>query len=139
MNKFEDNSGDAKDMLRKAVIKAAHAVGLFVQAEASKLCVVDTGRLRASITFVTSEGASLNSASRGREAEDAAAAAGIKVAAPGAVVIGTPVEYAVWIEQGTKKRPARPFLKPAAVGNEDVIKKMISDILGEGMNGGGAT
>lgn len=61
-----------------------------VERRAKRLCPVDTGRLRASITHV------LLPSGRGLEAR-----------------VGTNVDYAVHVEFGTSRAPAQPFLRPA--------------------------
>lgn len=53
---------------------------------AKSLCPVDTGRLRSSITY---------------EVEDLT------------VRIGSDVEYAIYVEMGTRSQRARPYLRPA--------------------------
>lgn len=79
---FDSPQGDvAKELKRR---------GLRVQATAKRLCPVDTGRLRASITE-----------SLQRDA------AGL------VEVIGTDVDYAPYVELGTSRAPAQPFLRPA--------------------------
>lgn len=67
-------------------------LGLRIQNEARRLCPVDTGRLRASIIAVD-----------GRDA------AGIFVK------VGTNVSYAPFVEYGTSRSPAQPFLRPAVL------------------------
>lgn len=79
---FESPLGDvAKELKRR---------GIRVQATAKRLCPVDTGRLRASIT------------------ESLQRDIGGLVE-----VIGTDVEYAPFVEFGTSRAPAQPFLRPA--------------------------
>lgn len=63
-----------------------------VERRAKRLCPVDTGRLRASIT---------NALEKDTEGLSA--------------VIGTNVDYAVPVEFGTSRTPAQPFLRPALV------------------------
>lgn len=65
-------------------------VGLDVQNRARSLCPVDTGRLRSSIQMV-----------KGKDRD------GVYVE------IGTNVEYAVFVEFGTSRAHAQPFLRPA--------------------------
>lgn len=79
---FESPSGEvAKDLQRRA---------LQVDRAAKRLCPVDTGRLRSSITNEL-----------GADAEGLLA------------TVGTNVEYAPHIELGTSKMAAQPFLLPA--------------------------
>lgn len=61
-----------------------------VDRQAKQLCPVDTGRLRSSITNEL-----------GRDAEGLYA------------LIGSNVEYAVYVELGTSLAAAQPFLRPA--------------------------
>ena len=61
-----------------------------VEGAAKRLCPVDTGRLRASITH------SIDRDGRGPLA-----------------YIGTNVEYAIFVELGTRFMRAQPFLRPA--------------------------
>lgn len=65
-------------------------VGLRVQASARALCPVDTGRLRSSIVM-----------KRGRDGRGFY------------VEVGTSVTYAPFVEFGTSKQRAQPFLTPA--------------------------
>lgn len=71
----------AKDLERRAVK---------VEAAAKRLCPVDTGRLRSSITHET------GTDDRGHVAR-----------------IGTNVVYGVYVELGTSRAKAQPYLRPA--------------------------
>jgi HK97 gp10 family phage protein len=71
----------AKDLSRRAM--KVHRV-------ATRLCPVDTGRLRASITWMVTKDAM-----------------GL------VAIIGTNVEYAIFVEFGTIYMEAQPFLRPA--------------------------
>lgn len=66
-------------------------LGLAVQNEARKLCPVDTGRLRASI-----QSSGLQRDTRGAY-----------------VQVGTNVFYAGFVEFGTRRSPAQPYMRPA--------------------------
>lgn len=61
-----------------------------VQAAATRLCPVDTGRLRASLSYDVGE--------------DAQGPLGI---------VGSNVEYAAMVELGTSRSHAQPYLRPA--------------------------
>lgn len=64
--------------------------GLDAEYYAAKACPVDTGRLRASITH------EVDGVGRGIQ-----------------MVIGTNVEYAPYVENGTTRQTAQPFIKPS--------------------------
>lgn len=103
--KITDNSGKVKEELEAAVKKALTACGLTAQSYAKNLCPVDTGNLRNSLTYEVDED------------EQAA-------------YIGTNVEYASFVEFGTYKQKAQPYLEPAVADHtqeyEQLIKKAMS-------------
>lgn len=79
------------ELVRSDPVAAALArAAVTVEGAAKRLCPVDTGRLRASITH--------------RLGEDAES--------PFAEV-GTDVEYAAYVEFGTSRTRAQPYLRPA--------------------------
>jgi HK97 gp10 family phage protein len=61
-----------------------------VQAMASRLCPVDTGRLRASISYDV-----------GKDREGIVG------------IVGSNVPYSIYVELGTRRAAAQPFLRPA--------------------------
>lgn len=84
----------------QAVEKALTAAALNVERGAKQRCPVDTGRLRASITH--------------------------RVEADRAEVF-TVVEYAPYVEFGTSRRAASPFLAPAAEEERPEYERRIRD------------
>jgi HK97 gp10 family phage protein len=79
---LESTSGPvAKDLLRRTIK---------VESAAKRLCPVDTGRLRSSITHSVER--------------DAKGLAGI---------VGTDVEYGIHVELGTRRSRPQPYLRPA--------------------------
>lgn len=70
----------------KAILRA----GVKVEGAAKRICPVDTGRLRSSISH-----------------ELARDAKGL------ACFVGTNVDYAIFVELGTRFMPAQPYLRPA--------------------------
>lgn len=81
-----------------ARLAARHKAAAFVvQNEAKRLCPVDTGRLRSSITH--------------------------ELRADGARV-GTPVEYGPHVELGTTNQPAQPYLVPAVVNSQAKLRQI---------------
>ena len=76
-------------------------VGEYVGGAAKLRCPVDTGNLRDSINHKVNK----------QELS---------------VRIGTPVEYAPWIELGTKNTSAQPFLRPALLESKSEIKQILN-------------
>lgn len=95
----EDNTDEFRDGLDAALTRALEKVGLVAEGYAKRLCPVDTGRLRNSITH----------AMEGSEA----------------VVIGTNVEYGPYVELGTSRQKAQPYLRPAAVDHVEEYRRII--------------
>lgn len=95
---LKDNSEEVKSAMTSAIARALEKIGLVAEGYAKRLCPVDTGRLRNSITH-TDDG----------EAE----------------YIGTNVEYAPYVELGTSRTRAQPYLKPAVVNHSDEYKKIV--------------
>lgn len=125
---FTDNSKEALEAMQQAAVRALEKCGLTAEGYAKKMCPVDTGNLRNSITHTVDE-------------EEPAA------------YIGSNVEYSVYVELGTGKyvsggRPtpwvyqdekgnwhrthgqkAQPYLKPAVADNSNTYRKIIEDEL----------
>lgn len=87
--KITDNSPLVMAALERAIENGLEAIGMTAETYAKEDCPVDTGRLRNSIAHAVAKN------------EDA-------------VYIGTNVEYAPYVELGTSRQKAQPFLKPAA-------------------------
>lgn len=97
----------AKDVLsaeQKARNKALEIIGGKAESYAKKLCPVDTGRLRNSITHQQYD-----------ESTE---------------VIGTNVEYAPYVELGTTRMGARPYLRPAAEGHTAEYLAIMKQVYG---------
>lgn len=99
----EDNVDLAKAEIRAAYARALKRIGMQAEGYAQDLCPVDTGNLRNSITHTT----------------DGTAA-----------YIGTNVEYAPYVELGTRRAAAQPFLKPAATDHRGTYANIVKDELG---------
>lgn len=84
-----DNREAIANAIDRALVAALEEVGLVAEGYAKRACPVDTGRLRNSITHLVDEGTRH-------------------------VIIGTNVEYAPYVELGTRHQKPQPFLKPAA-------------------------
>ncbi len=91
----------------RTVGKTAYEIGLIVEGYAKSLAPVLTGRLAGSVT----------TQAKGRGTDVEAPATGEdKIAAPGSdkeVLVGTAVDYGPYVEFGTARSNAQPFLRPA--------------------------
>lgn len=150
-----DNSNEFMDQFYDAVDVALEEIGLFVESEAKKLLnrpythstapsprpYIDTGLLRNSITHAVSGKSSAISSYQGDKSSRYNNSGKIPRGsyhghAPNdpkekrAVYVGTNVEYAVYVHEGTEniKTPNR-YLKDAVTLNEDQIKKRIEVVL----------
>lgn len=135
--KITDNSKIFKAAKDRAVMAALAAIGEEAAGNAmqelTEQDAVDTGRLRNSITYATAEHTEGKSFSwhKGKNGEPAGSGTTKPngTPEPGTVYIGTNVEYAKYIEEGTSRSAPRPFLKPAATGHGDEYKRIVENIL----------
>ena len=97
-----DNTAAVKGGLQSAIARALERIGLQAEGYAKDLCPVDTGNLRNSITH-TSDG--------------------------NAAYIGTNVTYGKYVELGTVKMAAQPFLRPAAADHGETYRNIVKDEL----------
>lgn len=86
----KNNTKQVVTSINKGIATALMVMGMQAESAAKKICPVDTGRLRNSITYVLD-------------------------VPKKEVYIGTNVEYAKHVEFGTHKQRAQPFLRPAAL------------------------
>ena len=102
--KFTDNSAEVESALSAATEKALEIIGLKAEGYAKLLCPVgDTGNLKNSITHAQMD--------------------------ENTEVIGTNVEYAPYVEMGTQRSKAQPYLKPAAEDHLDEYKAIVESTL----------
>lgn len=97
-----DNREVLKRMVEENAAVALEAVGLAVEAHAKVNCPVDTGNLRNSITHTVDENTAY---------------------------IGTNVEYAPYVHEGTDHMPPRRFLKNALMDNLEEYKEILTEYL----------
>lgn len=101
---IESHLGDVINELNSRVPVILEALGIEAEGNAvteiTELGAVDTGRLRGSISHAT---------------DDTSA------------YIGTNVEYAPYVELGTRKMAARPFLRNAITKYTDDYKRIIEE------------
>lgn len=120
----KDNSKEILAAIAQARERALEKIGLVAECDAKRLCAVDTGRLRNSITHVMS-GESVSFS----YSDDNGNNYSVNASAPSdeikSVYIGTNVEYAPSVEFGTRKQSAKPFLRPAATGKAQTYSAII--------------
>ena len=129
---FTDNSKEVLEAMQQAAVRALGKCGLTAEGYAKKLCPVDTGNLRNSITHKLDDGEPT-------------------------VYIGSNAEYAAYIELGTgvyaetggRQTPwaykdakgnwhmthgqrAQPYLKPAVADHAQTYQNIIEDELKNG-------
>lgn len=100
-----DNREAIANAIDRALVAALEEIGLVAEGYAKRACPVDTGRLRNSITHIVDEGTRH-------------------------VIIGTNVEYAPYVELGTRHQEKQPFLKPAANDHYSTYKGIFRKHLG---------
>lgn len=134
-----DNTEEAIHNLDEAVEAAMEKIGMkmegYAKLELTSQDAVDTGRLRNSISHVTHTKAESKSYRWGDSSKGRGTKGGSDSTDPRSipkehtVVVGTNVEYAPYIELGTSKQAARPFLKPSVVDHLDEYKKILKEEL----------
>lgn len=103
----EDNTEEVSLGIVRAMDRALEEIGLAAEGYAKRACPVDTGNLRNSITHAVESG------------EDA-------------VYVGTNVEYAPYVEMGTRRTAAQPFLRPAATEHGSTYRSILKRNLEDG-------
>ena len=124
---LKSNVAEIEKAMEQAKKRALEKVGMFVETGAKKLAPVDTGRLRNSITFSTEKDYGSYSY---QDNDGNSYTQQMPKADKNEVIIGTAVEYAPFVELGTSKANAQPYLRPAIDNNKDTINKIIKSELG---------
>lgn len=93
------------EIVEKDVSKLIKDTLYSIERDAKKSCPVDTGRLKGSITT------NIISTYSGE--------------------VGTNVEYAEYVEYGTRYQKAQPFFEPAVKKNEEIFEKELDKIVEE--------
>ena len=96
-----DKTEAVKKAVEAAIPQALTGAALIVEAAAKNLSPVDTGNLRGSITHEIN---------------------------PDHAKVGTNVEYAPYVEYGTSKMSAQPYLRPGLDSNKAAINQHMKGI-----------
>ena len=124
---FKSNADEVLRELEIGVKRALEAVGLQAEGNAKDLCPWKTGRLRGSITFATVEKHGSGQAPAKPEDWDLHGTPEEK-----SVYIGTNVEYAPYVENGSSRQKKQPYLRPALENYGDQYKQIIQRYLQSG-------
>lgn len=100
----ENNAEQIEAAMNRAVAKALTMIGQNAEGYAKMKCPTRTGRLKNSIT---------NAIDMGEEA----------------VYVGTNVEYAPYVELGTRRQDPHPYLRPAASEHGDEYRAILKACL----------
>ena len=132
--RIKDNSQLVLDEAEKATERALYAIGVkavegSVDAISGRYDIkpaVDTGRLRASISFITptQKGGSGQPKPKNAEAGDDLTG----TAEQNTVVVGSNVEYAEKVHNGDSKMAGRPFLREGIDKTKDKMQEQVTKI-----------
>lgn len=132
--KVEDNSKLVLEAEKKAIEDALYAIGIkavegSVDAISGKYGIpkaVDTGRLRASISFITpTDSGDSGEANTHSKAGDQLTGTAEK----NSVVVGSNVEYAEPVHNGTSRMEGRPFLRVGIEQTKGEMERQVTTIL----------
>lgn len=124
----EDHSDEFIEELRRRIPAALEECGLAAEGYAKRLCPVDTGLLRNSITHaLDGEPTAISDYQDNPKQQSGSYSGSMPEESDGkrAVYIGTNVEYAPYVELGTSNTAEQPFLKPAVADHKSAYQKIV--------------
>ena len=144
---YKDNSKEVSENIKAALLRGLETCGLVAEGYAKKLAPVGTpestgipgyigGLLRGSITHALSGNKPAISTYQDNAGTRRGSYSGTAPeegdANKKSVYIGTNVEYSIYLELGTIKMDAQPFLKPAVADHANTYRKIIEKELKNG-------
>ena len=131
--KFNSHMREVLEELKDKVPVALEACGLAAEGYAKRLAPVDTGLLRNSITYALDGEATAIATYTDNPGKQHGEYSGSTPGESGdtrrAVYLGTNVEYAPYVEMGTSRTTAQPFIQPAIEGHAAQYKKVMESYL----------
>ena len=130
---FQDNSAQVMAQFERNKAKTLEEIGLTWQRHASEeakmMGVMKTGRFRASLSYITPTRASgPNASAPGQKPSDALSG----TSETDAVTVGSNVEYAAYLENGTWKMAARPTVNRSVLNYQSDYRQIIERTMGQG-------
>lgn len=125
--RFEDNTEMLFNAMGKKKEEILFEIGLKWQEIVKKIITeqeeVDTGRMRASMSFITNKRKSPNAGASNSQSKDFLSGAS---GDNGRLIVGSNVEYAQWNEFHNKKGA---FLKPSVLRSKEDFKRIAESVL----------
>jgi len=133
---MSDRLSELAEQLKRRASEAVRAIAFDIQLDAQLNAPVDTGALKNSIYTVTSEGSDY--VDRTGDAvvanpeieplpEVTAEEAGVDELT---AIVAVGAEYGLYVEMGTSRTPAQPYLGPAAEGQREAFTEAMKRVLG---------
>lgn len=139
--RIDDHSEEYLKQVEEAIERGLLGIGIHIEGEAKEELEnspkrIDTGLLRNSITYAM-DGEAPAAATYHADKENADGSISIgsysgtapKEGKGRSVIVGTNVEYALYVHEGTVRMTANRYLKNAVERNKDQIVKYIKDAL----------
>lgn len=131
----KNNIGEFEKILESVSIRALTMCGMQAERSAKIKCPWDTGFLRNSITYAIggqSPAISTYKDNPGKQVGTYSGSAPDDGGDVKSVYLGTNIEYAQYVENGTSKMAARPFIRPAIADNTEKFKTIIQSEMKKG-------
>jgi HK97 gp10 family phage protein len=129
-----DRIPEVSEHLHVALAKIIKTAAFNIEARAKNEAVVDTGAMRAAIYTVTRNSSGYSSAAAQAESLQPGAPMQTEVPPPEkdtSAVVHAGMNYSVYVEYGTTKMAAQPFIAPAVAAEQPNFQQAIRRLAGE--------
>ena len=125
---FTDNSKEVEKEFEAACLRALTKCGMVAENYSKHLAPVDTGLLRNSITYCIAGEAPAISEYKADKGDKKGSYSGTMGSSDElSVYLGSNVDYTAFLELGTSRSKAQPFLKPAVADHASIYQKIVED------------